>query len=33
VAVAVPGPARGSYYEMVQRQAQSQGAVDEPVLR
>jgi len=25
--------ARGSYYEMVQRQAQSQGAVDEPVLR
>ena len=25
--------ARGSYYEMVQRQAQSGGAIDEPVLR
>jgi ATP-binding cassette subfamily B protein/subfamily B ATP-binding cassette protein MsbA len=25
--------ARGSYYEMVQRQAQSQGPIEEPVLR
>jgi ABC-type multidrug transport system fused ATPase/permease subunit len=25
--------ARGSYYEMVQRQSQGRGAVDEPVLR
>jgi ABC-type multidrug transport system fused ATPase/permease subunit len=25
--------ARGSYYEMVQRQAQSQGPIDEPVFR
>ena len=25
--------ARGSYYEMVQRQSQSKGPVEEPVLR